>query len=55
MELSPNGLEITVGALHLVLDAFDLEIGDLGEADRVEVGVGLVRLSAELGERLDRR
>lgn len=55
MELSPNGLEITVGALHLVLDAFDLEIGDLGEADRVEVGIGLLRLSAELGERLDRR
>ncbi|MGB1630224.1 MAG: MarR family winged helix-turn-helix transcriptional regulator [Acidimicrobiales bacterium] len=55
VELSPDGLEITVGTLHLVLDAFDLEIGDLDEAERVEVGVGLVRLSAELGERLDRR
>ena len=55
VELSHEGLETTVNALHLVLDAFDLEIGDLDEAQRAELGFGLVRLSAELGERLDRR
>ena len=55
VELSDDGIETVVGALHLVLDAFDLEIGDLDEAQRVELGLGLVRLSAELGERLDRR
>lgn len=55
VELRPDGLAATVDALHLVLDAFDLEIGDLDEAQRTELGLGLVRLSAELGERLDRR
>lgn len=55
VELSHKGLETTIGALHLVLDTFDREIGDLDEAQRVELGQGLVRLSAELGERLDRR
>lgn len=55
IELTADGVGATVDALHLVLDAFDLEIGDLDEAQRVELGLGLVRLSAELGERLDRR
>lgn len=55
VELTTAGHAATLGALHLVLDAFDLEIGDLDEAQRVELGRGLLRLSAELGERLDRR
>ena len=55
VELTPAGLEASVAALHLVLDAFDVEIDDLDEAQRVELGRGLVRLSGELAERLDRR
>jgi len=40
---------------QLVLDAFDLDIGELDTAERSELGVGLARLAGELGERLRRR
>ena len=54
IELTPAGREMAPATLSFVLDAFDLEIGDLDEAQRLEIGFGLVRLSAELGDRLDR-
>ena len=55
MQLTATGRRAAPATLRFVLDAFDLEIGDLDEAQRIELGVGLFRLSAELGDRLDRR
>lgn len=55
VELSPAGLDATVASLYLVLDALDVEVGDLDATQRAELGLGLARLSAELAERLDRR
>jgi len=55
VQLTATGRRAAPATLRFVLDAFDLEIGDLDEAQRIELGVGLFRLSAELGDRLDRR
>ena len=52
---SGTGGRTAPATLGFVFDAFDLEIGDLDEAQRIELGAGLIRLSAELGDRLDRR
>ncbi|MEM8708475.1 MAG: MarR family transcriptional regulator [Actinomycetota bacterium] len=52
IELTEHGRQLSESTLDLVLDAFDLEIGDLGEAERTELGAGLVRLSLELDDRL---
>lgn len=54
VELTSDGYDLAVATLGLVMDAFDLEIGDLDEAERSELGLGLARLSAELGDRLGR-
>ena len=50
-------LEFDARFVHAIneLGLIALDAGDLDEAQRVELGLGLVRLSAELGERLDRR
>lgn len=55
VQLTATGRRAAPATLGFVLDAFDLEIGDLDEAQRIELGAGLIRLSAELGDRLDRR
>ena len=55
VELTDHGRALVENTLDLVLDAFDLEIGDLGEAERTELGAGLLRLSLELDDRLRRR
>lgn len=55
IELTPVGLDAARGSLGLVLDAFDLDIGDLDAAERSELGARMAKLSSELGERLDRR
>jgi DNA-binding MarR family transcriptional regulator len=55
IELTPAGLNAAQSTLELVLDAFDLDIGELDTAERSELGVGLARLAGELGERLRRR
>ena len=52
IELIGPGRALTESTLELVLDAFALEIGDLGEAERHQLGAGLVRLSFELDDRL---
>lgn len=52
IELTPAGIEAAKSSLELVLDAFDLDIGDL---DAAELGGRMARLSSELGERLQRR
>ena len=55
VELTPAGLALARSTLELVLEGFDLEIGDLDEAERDGLAMGLLRLSAELSDRLDRR
>lgn len=55
IELTPAGLELARSTLDLVLDAFDLDIGELDAAERAELGHRVARLSQELGERLRRR
>jgi DNA-binding MarR family transcriptional regulator len=55
IELTPAGLDAAKATLDLVLDAFDLDIGDLDSAERSELGTRMARLSSELGERLNRR
>ncbi|MEQ8839893.1 MAG: MarR family transcriptional regulator [Acidimicrobiales bacterium] len=55
VELSATGLETARNALDHVLDAFDLDIGDLDAAERSELGERLARISGELGDRLRRR
>ncbi|MEZ5247308.1 MAG: MarR family transcriptional regulator [Acidimicrobiales bacterium] len=55
IELTPIGLQAAQATLELVLDAFDLEIGDLDGAERSELGDRLARVSGELDERLRRR
>ena len=52
VELTSDGYDLARSTLGLVMDAFDLEIGDLDEAERSELGLGLARLSLELGDRL---
>lgn len=52
VELTAVGERRARAALALVLEAFDLEIGDLDEADRSDVRMALARLSRELGQRL---
>ena len=54
LELTPEGLTLARETLDLVLDAFDAEIGDLGEAEREGVAAAVQRLVAELSERLSR-
>lgn len=54
IELTDDGHDLAATTLGLVMDAFDLEIGDLDEAERSELGLGLARLSAELDDRLGR-
>lgn len=55
IELTAAGLELARSTLDLVLDAFDLDIGDLDTAERSELGERVARLSLELNERLQRR
>lgn len=55
IELTPAGLQAAQSTLELVLDAFDLDIGELDTAERSELGLRLARVSRELGERLRRR
>ena len=45
IELTGTGRALAESTLELVLHAFDLDIGDLGEAERHDLGAGLVRLS----------
>jgi len=52
VELTLQGAQQARTALALVLEAFDLEIGDLSEAGRDEVRVALAQLSTELDQRL---
>ena len=54
VELTPEGLRLARETLDLVLDAFDLQIGDLDEAERQGVASAVQRLAAELSERLAR-
>lgn len=54
LELTPEGLKLARETLDLVLDAFDSEIGDLGEAEREGVAAAVKRLVVELSERLSR-
>ncbi len=54
LELTPEGLKLARETLDLVLDAFDSEIGHLGEAEREGVAAAVKRLVVELSERLSR-
>ncbi|MDW3217054.1 MAG: MarR family transcriptional regulator [Acidimicrobiales bacterium] len=55
IQLTASGLDAARSTLELVLDAFDLDIGDLDVAERTELGSRLARISAELDDRLRRR
>ena len=55
IELTMAGLASARNTLDLVLDAFDLDIGDLDAAERSELGGRVARLSGELDDRLRRR
>ena len=55
IELTSAGSELARSSLELVLDAFDLDIGELDVAERAELGVRIARLSEELSERVRRR
>ena len=55
IELTPAGLQLASSTLDLVLDSFDLDIGDLGAAERSELGERLARVSVELDDRMRRR
>lgn len=55
IELTDSGLHAAQSTLDLVLDSFDLDIGNLDAAERSELGSGLARLSGELDDRLHRR
>lgn len=55
IELTSAGAELARSSLELVLDAFDLDIGELDVAERAELGVRIARLSEELSERVRRR
>jgi DNA-binding MarR family transcriptional regulator len=55
IELTSAGLHAAHTMLDLVLDAFDLDIGELDAAERSELGERLARLSGELNDRLHRR
>ena len=55
IELTTAGLASARNTLDLVLDAFDLDIGDLDAAERSELGGRDARLSGELDDRLRRR
>lgn len=55
IELTPAGHQLAQSTLELVLDTFDLDIGDLDSAERSELGGRLARLSGELDDRLRRR
>lgn len=55
IELTPHGLETAPRVLEAVLDAFDLDIGELDIDERSELSSRLARLSEELDDRLRRR
>lgn len=55
IQLTPAGLRSAETTLELILDAFDLDIGDLDAAERSELGSRLARISTELDDRLNRR
>ncbi len=55
IELTSAGSELARSSLELVLDAFDLDIGELDVAERAELGIRIARLSEELSERVRRR
>lgn len=55
IELTSAGAELARSSLELVLDAFDLDIGEIDVAERTELGVRIARLSDELSERVRRR
>ena len=46
IELTDPGRALAESTLELVLDAFDLDIGDLGEAERHDLGTELAETSA---------
>ncbi len=50
VELTPAGLDRAREGLEFVLDAFDLDLGELDEAEREGLRLGLARLSLFLGE-----
>lgn len=52
VELTPKGMEMSRRSLTLVLDAFELEIGDLEEPDAGGIGVAIRQLNSELTRRL---
>lgn len=55
IELTTSGADLARSSLKLVLDTFDLEIGELDVAERTELSTRIARLSEELGERVRRR
>ena len=55
IELTNAGAELARTSLELVLDAFDLDIGEIDVAERTELGARIARLSEELAERVRRR
>ena len=55
IELTNAGAELARSSLELVLDAFDLDIGEIDVAERTELGARIARLSEELAERVRRR
>ena len=55
IELTNAGAELARASLELVLDAFDLDIGEIDVAERTELGARIARLSEELAERVRRR
>ncbi len=54
IELTPAGRELAEASLVLVIDAFDLEIGDLDDDERSELSRRMARLSQEFDARLRR-
>jgi len=55
VQLTDEGLAAAQATFSLVLDAFDLDIGDLDAAERSELGARLAHLSSELADRLRAR
>ena len=55
IELTNAGAELARASLELVLDAFDLDIGEIDVAVRTVLGARIARLSEELAERVRRR
>ncbi len=54
VELTEEGVALAGESLELVLDTFDMQIGDLNEAEREGLASAIHRLISELTERLNR-